>query len=344
MPNWTKITEDEGGEVLELQQEDDGTILLENLRNVFPDASTVKYKNNVDLDTWRIIRCIDDVLHPPDDDGWADHVYVIVVPKSSRMTADQDEEEDEEVQHNPNSTNNKSIYVLFDECNDLTEQDFRDYFGEFGTVAGVNGQISKGYVFITFDDEDVPPRLYGKPVTINSTELDIKEPENTDKDKRKIALLYKENRINAKDVRSYFEQYGEVTDVYITKPFKKYGFVTFRDSKTVKQFYDTSICINDVKVLCKKPRPKMAQEDKLEYGGSGPGGGMAGYGGYSGRGGGGYHGYAGGGGGAGYAGRGGMVSAGWGGGYPGQYGVAGGGGNSGYGGGYNNGAARQRRF
>ena len=42
------------------------------------------------------------------------------------------------------------------------------------------------------------------------------------------------------DLRSYFSKYGEVTDVYIPKPFRAFGFVTFSDAETA-----TSLCGED---------------------------------------------------------------------------------------------------
>ena len=277
MPNWIKVSGSEGDDPVELQLEEDGSLHLSNIRNIFPGTSTVKYRNP-DTETWRIVRCIDSLLQAPEEDGqWGDYEYVAVVPKVTKTEEVEGSEEQLPQNKSSTNTNNKSVYIIFSKDNDLVEQDFRDYFGEFGTVENVNGRMSDGFVFVTFDDEEVPPRLYGKPATINNTELDIKEPENDDKDNRKLALLYKEDKLTQRDVREYFEQYGEVTDVYITKPFRKYGFVTFRNPKHTRDFYGNSIDIGGVKVLCNPPRPKMAREDKMEFGGGyGRGGGIRG--------------------------------------------------------------------
>ena len=52
--------------------------------------------------------------------------------------------------------------------------------------------ISKKFALSTFDDENVPLRLYGKPVSSNCVKLDIKEPESDEKEFGKLALLFKE--------------------------------------------------------------------------------------------------------------------------------------------------------
>ena len=268
MPNWIKIAEVEKNPEVELQVEDDGTLLLQNMRNIFPSATTLKYRNP-ENNAWRVIKCVDDILYPPDDDGWSVHSYVVVVPKGqegdrSALVEDEDNRHVGPV--------NRAIYVLFD-SDDLTEGDLRDYFGEFGTITNINCIISKKFAFITFEDESVPYKLYGKPVIINGVELDIKEPESDEKEFRKLALIYKDNKVSTRQLREFFEQYGEVTDVYVTKPFRKYGFVTFTKAQVAKDLYDQNVIIQGVKVFLTKPRPKMDKSEKREFGGPGGRGG-----------------------------------------------------------------------
>jgi len=268
MPQWVKVVEHERGQMMELQVEPDGLILLQNIRNVFPTATTLKFRNP-ENNAWRVIKCVDDVLHPPEDDGWLGYVYVVVVPKGQEKIGGTSSENDET---RIVGSVNKAIYVLFDSDN-LTKDDLREYFGEFGTITNLNCMISKKFAFITFDDEAVPLRLYGKPVTINGVELDIKEPESDEKEFRKLALIYKEDKITSKQIREFFEQYGEVTDVYVTKPFRKYGFVTFTKADVARSLYDQNVKIEGVKVFLTKPRPKMDKSEKREYGGPGGRGG-----------------------------------------------------------------------
>eukprot|EP00090_Calanus_glacialis_P022763 TRINITY_DN35066_c0_g1_i1.p1 TRINITY_DN35066_c0_g1~~TRINITY_DN35066_c0_g1_i1.p1 ORF type:complete len:335 (-),score=109.50 TRINITY_DN35066_c0_g1_i1:368-1372(-) len=268
MPDWVKIVENENDKEMELQVEADGLILLQNIRNVFPSATTLKYRNP-ENNAWRVIKCVDDVLHPPEDDGWRNHTYLVVVPKGQERRREISAEVEDTRNFGPV---NKAIYVLFD-SEDLTEGDLRDYFGEFGTITNINCIISKKFAFITFEDETVPFRLYGKPVSINGIALDIKEPESDEKEFRKLALIYKEDKITARQFREFFEQYGEVTDVYVTKPFRKYGFVTFTKPKVARDLYDQNVKIEGVKVFLTKPRPKMDKADKREFGGAGGRGG-----------------------------------------------------------------------
>jgi len=270
MPEWVKIVESERDQAMEFQVESDGMMLLQNIRNVFSSATTLKFRNP-DNNAWRVIKCVDEVLHPPEDEGWLDHVYMVVVPKGQERIRESTEIDDTK-KFGPV---NKAIYVLFD-SEDLTKDDLKEYFGEFGNITNLNCMISKKFAFITFDDETVPLRLYGKPVNINGVELDIKEPESDEKEFRKLALIYKEDKITTRQIREFFEHYGEVTDVYVTKPFRKYGFVTFTKPQVARDLYDQNVKIEGVKVFLTKPRPKMDKSEKREFGGPGGMGGRNG--------------------------------------------------------------------
>ena len=54
MPGWVKVAEKENDAEMEVQLEEDGTLLLENIRNGF-DATTLKYKNP-ENNAWRLVK------------------------------------------------------------------------------------------------------------------------------------------------------------------------------------------------------------------------------------------------------------------------------------------------
>ena len=43
--------------------------------------------------------------------------------------------------------------------------------------------------------------------------------------------------INADDLRDYFSKFGEVTDVFIPKPFRAFSFITFLDPEVISNSY-----------------------------------------------------------------------------------------------------------
>lgn len=115
-------------------------------------------------------------------------------------------------------------------------------------------------------------------------------------------------------LREYFAQFGEISDLYVPKPFRAFAFVTFVESNAAKTVCAQEHQINETKVYVTEAVPK-GETDKYERGGGGGGGGGGGRGssrsfgskGGSGGGGGGkrggggdYYGGGGGGGGGGY--------------------------------------------
>ena len=60
--------------------------------------------------------------------------------------------------------------------------------------------------------------------------------------------------MTAEDLREYFGKFGEVTDVFIPKPFRAFAFVTFLDPEVAQVRFDPIntifCCIIDEFSLC----------------------------------------------------------------------------------------------
>lgn len=102
--------------------------------------------------------------------------------------------------------------------------------------------------------------------------------------------------LTADDLREYFSKYGEVTDVFIPKPFRAFSFVTFLDPEVAQSLCGEDHIVKGVSVHVSNAAPKSEGRGGASggYGVGGPGGGGPG-----GRGGPGGHGGGGGGGGRG---------------------------------------------
>lgn len=50
--------------------------------------------------------------------------------------------------------------------------------------------------------------------------------------------------MTAEDLREYFGKFGEVTDVFIPKPFRAFAFVTFLDPEVAQVSTETCIFVN----------------------------------------------------------------------------------------------------
>jgi TAR DNA-binding protein 43 len=60
----------------------------------------------------------------------------------------------------------------------------------------------------------------------------------------------------SKDLQDYFSQYGQVIDVYIPKPFRAFGFVTFVETGVAQSLCGESHIIKGVSVHVSRADPK----------------------------------------------------------------------------------------
>lgn len=71
------IAKDEG--ILEIETEDDGSLSLCNIAELFPNISGLKYFNT-NTNFWRGVRRVGESFFPPKaKQGWGDTVYVVVL-------------------------------------------------------------------------------------------------------------------------------------------------------------------------------------------------------------------------------------------------------------------------
>lgn len=75
--------------------------------------------------------------------------------------------------------------------------------------------------------------------------------------------------LTSKDLQDHFSKYGQVIDVYIPKPFRAFGFVTFVEAEVARSLCGESHIINGVSVHVSRADPK---DDDFEPNGSSAGG------------------------------------------------------------------------
>ncbi|KAJ8870130.1 hypothetical protein PR048_029142 [Dryococelus australis] len=78
--------------------------------------------------------------------------------------------------------------------------------------------------------------------------------------------------IQADDLRDYFSTFGEVTDVFIPKPFRAFAFVTFLDPEVAQNLCGEDHIIKGVSVHVSNAAPKSDPNGRLQGGGGGMGG------------------------------------------------------------------------
>ena len=88
--------------------------------------------------------------------------------------------------------------------------------------------------------------------------------------------------ITTDDLRSYFEEYGEVVDVFIPKPFRAFAFVTFQDPAIAQRLCGEDHIIKGASVHLSTAAPKSKDPYQADKRGMGSGGrSYGGSGGYS---------------------------------------------------------------
>lgn len=124
-----------------------------------------------------------------------------------------------------------------------TDKELREYFAEMGELLMAQVKkdpktgMSKGFGFIRFADFENQVKAITKRHCIDGRWCDVRIPMSKDgspADKgseycRKIFIGRITSEINVDDLRDYFTKYGDISDIFIPKPFRGFAFVTFSE-------------------------------------------------------------------------------------------------------------------
>lgn len=228
---------------------------------------------------------------------------------------------------------------------DASEQDLKDYFNKFGTVANANVKMdqmtgrSRGFAFVVFSDESTLANILSQDHHIKGKKVAVKKAAS--KQGKIYVGKFSDPSIQEESIRQVFANYGNVVEIQRpvdrsknSEP-KNFCFVTFEKEETANSLLKKgTVNVEGQEVEIKKVTIKTDGGMGGPMGGrggmrGGMGGGRGGYGGWGGHGG--YDGGFGGGWGGGYEAAG--PWPGYGGGWGGGYGGGGWGGDGGYGGG-----------
>uniref|UniRef100_H2ZBU8 RRM domain-containing protein n=1 Tax=Ciona savignyi TaxID=51511 RepID=H2ZBU8_CIOSA len=275
--SYVKIAEDENEEEpIEIPTEENGTLFLSSVTAQFPGACGLKYRND-ETHTMRGVKLVEGVLYPPDqEEMWKNYLYVVVFPKGSKSGVRNDfpdnkrKMEDEDVQ----STRSKRPAQ---KCSDLivlglpwkiTEDDLKEYFAKYGELVMVlikrdDTGKSRGYGFIRFSSYEVQEMVISQRHIIGERWCDVKIPHSKEQKpmvSAKIFLGRITEKMTKQEIQEYFEQFGDVDDVYIPVPFRAFAFVTFRDSNVAAALIGQDHVISGVSVYINTADPKGSKE------------------------------------------------------------------------------------
>lgn len=260
---YLQVAEEESEEPIELPLEKDGCMLLSTVTGVFPGACGMKYRAQEGA-ALRGVRLSEGLLHPPPD-GWdLKTLYICVFPKKRKM--------DDSADNSAAKTKRLEKKLT---CSDLiclglpwkaTEESVREYFEQFGEVVMVqlkrdaSGSF-KGFGFIRFGTYASQMRALAQRHNIDGRWVDVRVPNSKEGLVPQIPCKVFVGRcteaITADDLRDYFSEFGEVTDVFVPRPFRAFGFVTFLDPEVAQSLCGEDHVIKGVSVSVSSAAPKV---------------------------------------------------------------------------------------
>ncbi|XP_040583315.1 TAR DNA-binding protein 43 [Lepeophtheirus salmonis] len=209
MSEWVAVVQEEGDEPIEIPTEIDSTILLTSLTAQFPGVTGLKFRNP-ETNGLRGVRCLDNQLYPPLEDGWSNITYICVHPRY----------------HPIKVSHNGSIQRIHEDSNTQATQDAA-LKRKSENDGGIDGMSSKN---IKFEDMEEGGGNSPKPCDLIVLGLHWQTAEP--------------------DIRKYFEQFGELALVQLktkmgTNQSKGFAFIRFVDPSIQFKVTLTRHWIND---------------------------------------------------------------------------------------------------
>jgi len=109
---------------------------------------------------------------------------------------------------------------------------------------------SKGYGFIKYGNYEDQQTVMKQRHQIEGRWCDVKIPHSKEEPNAspKIYVGRITESLSKHDIKTHFEQYGDVDDVFIPTPFRAFAFVTFRDAIVAQSLFGEDQVINGVSV------------------------------------------------------------------------------------------------
>uniref|UniRef100_A0A8C7CK09 TAR DNA-binding protein 43 n=1 Tax=Oncorhynchus kisutch TaxID=8019 RepID=A0A8C7CK09_ONCKI len=273
---YIRVAEEENEEPMEIPSEDDGTVLLSTVAAQFPGACGLRFRSPVSQ-CMRGVRLVEGILHAPEN-GWGNLVYVVNYPKDNKRKMDEiDASSAVKMKRGDMKTSDLIVLGLPWKT---SEQDLKDYFSTFGEVIMVQVKRdvktgnSKGFGFVRFTEYETQDKVISQRHMIDGRWCDCKLPnskvgQGPDEPmrSRKVFVGRCTEDISADELRQFFMQYGEVTDVFIPKPFRAFAFVSFADDQVASSLCGEDLIIKGVSVHISNAEPKHGSRQMMERAG-----------------------------------------------------------------------------
>jgi len=233
MSQYVAVCEQEDEEPIEIPAEPDGTLLLTSLVAQFPGATGLRYRPQ-DSKALRGLRLADGRIYSPEE-GWDAYTFVCNMPKENKRKPD---DFLENAASKRTMKNNTSDLIVLGLPWSTTDEELKEAFSKFGEIQ--MSQVkkdpktgkSKGFGFIKFAEYDSQMRVLGQRHIVDGRQCDVKLPHSrgeavAQQFDSKVFIGRVTEDITSDDLKKYFGRFGEITDIYIPKPFRGFAFITF---------------------------------------------------------------------------------------------------------------------
>lgn len=282
-------SEGEDSESIEIELEDDNSLLLTSLTSLFPDATGLKYRHP-GTNTLRGVKLADGKFIEPLD-GWsAVQNYICVFNRGSKRKNDDDDDGSKKLARvdieKPMGESGSDLVVLGLPWT-TTEDTMKNYFEQYGEVVMVQVKTdpksgkSRGFGFVRFAKSSIQNKLLSMRHFIDGRWCDVRVPlSKAEAEATKAAQLSRKifvgrlpDNITTDDLRNHFSEYGTLTDVFIPKPFRNFAFVTFGTSDMAQSIFKHKHVIKGSPVQISEAIPRDNAPNNYGSGGGGGGGG-----------------------------------------------------------------------
>lgn len=138
--------------------------------------------------------------------------------------------------------------------------------------------LSKGFGFIRFSDHENQNKVIPKRHCIDGRWCDVRIPMSKDGStdaarqdmNRKIFIGRLTSEISVDDLREYFIKYGEISDIFVPKPFRGFAFVTFSEPSIAQTLCGEDHIIKGISVHVSNAVPKFEMNQSAAYNNSKP--------------------------------------------------------------------------
>ena len=162
-----------------------------------------------------------------------------------------------------------------------TDKELREYFEQFGELLMAQVKkdpksgLSKGFGFIRFTDPENQSKVITKRHCIDGRWCDVRIPMSKDGSdggfgrnqefNRKIFIGRLTSEISVDDLRDYFAKYGEISDIFVPKPFRGFAFVTFQETNVAQALCGEDHIIKGISVHVSSAVPKIEMSQSASF-------------------------------------------------------------------------------